>query len=82
MPGHLLWLYLPQHLLYNLASVILFMLRGKAGTILRAKRDALVGLGKAWRQRREIQSTAVVSPAKLKPHMSRRILAPYLYRNE
>lgn len=82
MPGHLLWLYLPQHLLYNLASVILFMLRGKAGTILRAKRDALAGLGKAWRQRREIQSAAVVSPAKLKPHMSRRILAPYLYRNE
>ena len=82
MPGSLLWLYMPQHLLYNLASVILFMLRGKTRAILRAKRDAVKGLGRAWRQRRAIQLDAVATQTEIRHHMSRGLLAPYLYRNE
>lgn len=82
MPGILLWLYLPQHLLYNLASVILFILRGKPWSILRAKRDAIKGIARAWQQRKQIQANAVIASSELRQTMSRRILGPYLYRNE
>ncbi|MHB0983803.1 MAG: glycosyltransferase family 2 protein, partial [Thiobacillus sp.] len=56
MPGILFWLILPLHLLLNLASIMLFALRGKGRVILRAKWDALLGLPKMWRKRQEIQS--------------------------
>lgn len=61
MPGILFWLMLPQHLLLNLVSIVWFALRGKGGVILRAKRDALVGLPKMWRKRKEIQARRTVS---------------------
>lgn len=82
MPGGLLWLYLPQHLLYNLASIPLFIWRGRGGAILRAKRDALRGLGEVWRQRRRVQATRVVSARELRRSMAHGWLGPYLYRNE
>jgi GT2 family glycosyltransferase len=82
MPGALFWLYLPQHLLYNLASIIIFILRGKPGSILRAKRDAIKGIARAWRQRKQIQDKSVITSGQLRQVMSRRILGPYLYRNE
>jgi GT2 family glycosyltransferase len=56
MPGALFWLFLPLHLLLNLVSIFVFALRGQAGVILRAKRDAIAGLGEAIRQRRAIQA--------------------------
>lgn len=59
MPGILFWLMLPLHLLLNLASIMLFTLRGKGRVILRAKRDALLGLPKMWRKRQEIQNCRV-----------------------
>lgn len=57
MPGPLLALYAPLHLALNLVSVARFAARGQGGAILRAKRDALLGLRRAWRQRREVQGT-------------------------
>jgi GT2 family glycosyltransferase len=56
MPAPLFWLYLPQHLALNLATLLWFALRGRAGVISRAKRDALRGLPRAWRKRRSIQA--------------------------
>jgi len=56
MPGPLLALYLPHHVLLNLVSLVHFAWRGQAKTILRAKRDALRGLPQAWRERRAIQA--------------------------
>lgn len=82
MPGWLLWRYLPQHLLYNLASIVIFILRGKTGAVLRAKRDALKGIANAWKQRRVIQAQAVIAPGEIRRVMSHRLLGPYLYRNE
>jgi len=82
MPGWLLWLYLPQHLLYNLASIGIFILRGRVGSILRAKRDAVKGLPRAWRQRRAIQRGKRIASGDLRRVMSRRVLGPYLYRND
>jgi GT2 family glycosyltransferase len=61
MPGILFWLLLPAHVLLNLVSILLFVLRGKGRVILRAKRDALRGLPKMWRKRQEIQKHRAVS---------------------
>ena len=61
MPAVLFWLLLPLHVSLNLASIIWFTLHGRAGVILRAKRDALLGLPKMWRKRQHIQKTRVAS---------------------
>jgi GT2 family glycosyltransferase len=57
MPGILFWKYLPQHLLFNLLTVALFIIRGRGLSVLRAKWDALRGLPRVWRQRRVIQKS-------------------------
>jgi len=61
MPGALFWVLLPVHVLQNLAIIALFMLRGRARVILRAKRDAVRGLPAAWAKRRAIQAARVAS---------------------
>lgn len=61
MPGILFWLLLPLHVLLNLVSITWFALCGRGGVVLRAKRDALLGLPMMWRKRREIQKGRVVS---------------------
>jgi GT2 family glycosyltransferase len=69
MPAPLLWLYLPQHLLLNLAAVVWYSLHGQARTILRAKRDALKGLRAILGQRREVQPRRSVSALALRRRM-------------
>jgi GT2 family glycosyltransferase len=69
MPAPLLWLYLPQHLLLNLAAIAWYSLRGQARTILRAKRDAVKGLRAIRAQRREVQSLRTARPAALRRGM-------------
>ena len=61
MPGVLFWVLLPLHVLLNLVTVIWFGLRGRGGVILRAKRDAILGLPKMWNKRNKIQTGRVVS---------------------
>ena len=61
MPGLLFWLLLPLHLVLNLASIIWFAFRGQGRVILRAKRDALLGLPKMWRKRQQIQKIRIAS---------------------
>ncbi len=61
MPGFLFCLLLPLHVSLNLASIIWFALQGRGGVILRAKRDAMLGLPKMWRKRQHIQKTRVAS---------------------
>jgi GT2 family glycosyltransferase len=61
MPGILFWLLLPLHVVLNLVSIIWFALQGRGGVILRAKRDALLGLPRMWRKRRHVQQTRVAS---------------------
>ncbi len=55
-PAPLLWLTLPLHLAMTACTLALYALRGRAGVVLRAKRDALRGLPRAWRKRRAIQA--------------------------
>ena len=65
MPGILFWLLLPLHLLLNFASIAWFALRGQGGVILRAKRDALLGLPKMWHKRQCVQKTRIISAGKI-----------------
>jgi GT2 family glycosyltransferase len=51
MPAPLLWRSLPQHLLFNLAALLSFSMRGQARVIWKAKWDALKGLAKMRRKR-------------------------------
>lgn len=77
MPRPYLWLYLPQHLLFNLASVLLFALRGQGGVILRAKWSALRGLPKMLAKRRRIQAQRRALPKAIRAAMRSGWLAPY-----
>lgn len=77
MPGPLFWLYLPQHLLLNLVSILWYGLRGRGRVILRSKRDAIKGLATIWRQRKVIQKKTKVGAWELRRLMARRLLMPY-----
>lgn len=61
MPGVLFWLFLPLHIVANLASVLVLTLRGQGKVVWRAKRDAIKGLPAMWKKRQVIQSKRVAS---------------------
>ena len=74
MPGMLFWLLLPMHVALNLVSIVWFALRGQGRVILRAKRDALLGLPKMWRKRQAIQLTRVATVREIWRVMDKRLL--------
>ena len=57
MPGVLFFLLLPLHLVVNVATIIRFVLRGQATTILRAKWDAVKGIPHMLKKRKFIQAS-------------------------
>ena len=61
MPGLLFYLLLPLHVLLNLVTVVWFTMRGQGRVILRAKRDAVMGLSSAWAKRRQVQAERSLS---------------------
>ncbi len=61
MPMPLLWLFLPVHVLHNLASVALYLIRGQGKVIVKAKWDAVKGLPAIWAKRKSIHSGSRVS---------------------
>ena len=71
MPGVLVWWYLPAHVAANLASVALYVRKGHGRTILRAKRDALLGVPRTLAERWRIQSTRLTTPSDLLAVMER-----------
>ncbi len=82
MPSPWIWIYLPQHLLYNVASVLLYIFRGKTAVIMRAKLDAVKGLNRAWQKRKLVQATRRISTNELRRKFSRGLFAPYLSRDK
>ena len=74
MPGLLFWLLLPLHVALNMVSVIWFALRGQGGVILRAKRDALLGLPTMWRKRQQIQEARTASISEIWRMLDKRLL--------
>jgi GT2 family glycosyltransferase len=71
MPWPLLLAYLPLHLLLTAVTLAVFARRGRAGVMLRAKRDALRGLPRCWAKRRATQATRRASAAALRAAMQR-----------
>ncbi len=65
MPSPWVWIYLPLHLLFNLASLAYFGLTGTGRVIWRAKMDALRGLGVALKKRGGIQTRRQASSAEI-----------------
>jgi len=80
MPWPLFWLYLPQHFLLNLVSLIWFTLQGQGRVIFKAKWHALKGLPRILRERRKVQVTRRVSAWELRKMMAKGLLTPYLKR--
>jgi GT2 family glycosyltransferase len=77
MPGPLFWRFLPQHLLFNLVSIMELARRGQPRVGLRAKWDALKGLPEMWRDRRRIQADRRVTPQALRASFLEGWLRPY-----
>ncbi len=77
MPWPLFWLYLPQHLLLNLASLVWFTLHGQGKVIFKAKWDALRGLPAILRERRRVQARRRVGAWALRRVMAKGLFAPY-----
>jgi GT2 family glycosyltransferase len=61
MPEALFWIFLPLHLVTNLAAVFWYSGKGQARVILKAKKDAVFGLAHMWQKRKNIQRTKQVS---------------------
>ncbi|HOV31130.1 MAG TPA: glycosyltransferase family 2 protein [Anaerolineaceae bacterium] len=61
MPGWLFWAMLLPHLLVNLLYLIVALFLPMRKAMYRAKREALKGLPKAWKKRKEVQSQRKVS---------------------
>lgn len=76
MPGILFWLLLPLHVAYNLVSILSFSIRGQGGVILKAKKDAFLGISRMWRKRRDIQENRVASIGKIWKALDKRVLLP------
>lgn len=76
MPGALFWLLLPLHAALNLASILLFSMRGQGSVILKAKWDALLGIPRMWRKRRAIQANRIASIGGIWKALDKRIVIP------
>lgn len=73
MPAALFWPLLPLHVALNLFALAWFGVRGDFATALQAKRDALAGLPRVWRQRREVQAARRVPAGRIWALLDKRL---------
>ncbi len=78
MPTAMFWRYLPAHFMANLIYVLYYTLQGRGKVLWKAKWDAIMGLPKALKKRKDIQSTRRVSNGELLASMEHGWLQPYL----
>jgi GT2 family glycosyltransferase len=81
MPGPLLWMYLPQHLALNIASLLYYPWRGQGRVVLKAKLDAIRGLPDIIKRRRMVQETRSANVWALRRALRRDLAAPYIARH-
>lgn len=74
MPSYLFWLFLPLHVLVNIAGVVLCIQRGQGKTVMRAKLDAVKGIRKAWRKRSRIQRFRRTSTLQILKVLDKRVV--------
>jgi GT2 family glycosyltransferase len=77
MPGHLLWVYLPVHIVVNVLFLIYYSFRGQSSAIWRAKIDAVRELAPVIQKRKVIQSTRQVSASAIDHVLDHNLLAPF-----
>lgn len=77
MPLILLLIYLPQHLLLNFASLVVYSFRGKAGVIFKSKWHAFRGLPEILKERKIVQDARKVSIMELWRIMAKGLFTPY-----
>ena len=80
MPGPLMWMYLPQHLVLNAAALLFYPWRGQGKVVLNAKIDALRDLPAVLRQRSAIQRDRRVPASALRQAFTPGLFAPYVAR--
>jgi GT2 family glycosyltransferase len=80
MPAPLFWIYLPQHLALNAASLAFYPFRGQGRAVWRAKWHALLGLKAVLARRRAEQRRHRVDWRTLRDAMVRGPAAPYISR--
>jgi GT2 family glycosyltransferase len=78
MPGRDFWLYLPAHLLANLAFMAYHPFTGLGRITWLAKWHAIKGLPTALRKRRDLQRNRSVPPSAIDAVLDRAWLSPYL----
>jgi len=78
LPVSLIFLYLPQHLIMNIASVIHFTVRGHGRAILKAKLDAIKGLSAVLEKRKAVQRMRIVTAKEIRRVVTVGFLTPFL----
>jgi GT2 family glycosyltransferase len=71
MPSLLLWLYLPERILFDLLSLFYFAWQGKGITFLKAKADFLRHYSATLKKRREIQRRRILANRELRGLLDR-----------
>ena len=82
MPGLWFWIYLPQHILFSLIALIWFSMKGKAVPVFKARWDALKGLPRVLKLRKETQNSKTVAGEKVVDAMSRDFWVPYTQKKK
>lgn len=77
MPAPLLLIYLPQHILLNIVSLLVYSFRGKFRVIVKAKWHAILGLPRIFRLRRTIQQSKLASAADIRRVMAKGFFSHY-----
>ena len=82
MPGRWFWIYLPQHILFSVVALIWFSLKGKGLPVFKARWDALKGLPRVLKLRKETQNSKTVAGEKVVDAMSRDFWIPYTQKKK
>jgi hypothetical protein len=80
MPGKLIIKTIPNHVIYNIASFLFFVARGRGSDFIRAKWDALKGLKRALAKRGHIQKNRTVTDDDIWSLFAKERLLPRLTR--
>lgn len=78
MPGVLFWALLLVHLLLNIVTIVHFSMQGQGKVIWKAKLDAIKGIPKIWRKRRDIQANRRVSIGDIWGILDKRLMSKRL----
>ena len=74
------WYFLPQHIFFNLISLIWFIFKGKPGPVFQAKWHAVKELPRVWALRKLTQRELTVDASVVIKKMNRNFLLPYSSR--